>query len=200
MLFIGITGGVGAGKSAILAHLEKGWGAQVMLADEIAHQLMEPEGACYERIRETFKADDVFEPGGEIDRLKFAEVLFSDEKKRERLNAIVHPAVKSYVIERALQARREGVGLLVLEAALLIEEKYDAICDELWYIFTADDNRSRRLKESRGYSEEKIRNIMQSQLPEETFRAHCREVIDNNGTVEETYAQIDCILRGKGLS
>lgn len=199
MIFIGITGGVGAGKSAILTHLADDWGAEVMLADEIAHLLMEPGGACYEEIKDFFCRDDVFAPDGEIDRLKLAAVLFADDAKREALNAIVHPAVKTYVIERAKNAHKEGVKLLVLEAALLIEEKYDAICDELWYIYTSEENRSRRLKESRGYSEEKIRNIMRSQLSEETFRARCREVIDNNGTVEETFAQIDALLKKKGL-
>ncbi|MCC8018091.1 MAG: dephospho-CoA kinase, partial [Lachnospiraceae bacterium] len=98
MIFIGITGGVGAGKSAILSYMRENYHCRVMLADEIAHDLMEPGNACYERLRILFGADDVWEADGRFDRAKLAAVLFSDEKKRTALNGIVHPAVKEYVI------------------------------------------------------------------------------------------------------
>jgi dephospho-CoA kinase len=78
-----------------------------------------------------------------------------------------------------------------LEAALLIEEHYDAILDELWYIYTNEANRRARLAASRGYSDEKIDGIFRSQLKEEEYRAHCSVVIDNNGTPEQAFAQID---------
>lgn len=200
MLFIGITGGVGAGKSAILAYLEQTYNCKVMLADEIAHLLMEPGTDCYRKLQQIFGKDGIFASDGRIDRPKLAEVLFSDPGKRELLNQIVHPAVKQYVQEQAEIARtKQNLDILVIEAALLIEEQYDQICDELWYIYTSEENRSIRLRESRGYSDEKIRNIMNSQLSEETFRMHCKEVIDNNGTPEEAFSQIDSILSGKQL-
>ena len=200
MLFIGITGGVGAGKSAILAYLEQSYNCKVMLADEIAHLLMEPGTDCYRELYKIFAQDGIFASDGGIDRPKMAEVLFSDPEKRELLNQIVHPAVKRYVREQAEIARAEQkLDILVIEAALLIEEQYDKICDELWYIYTSEENRSIRLRESRGYSDEKIRNIMNSQLSEETFRMHCKEVIDNNGTPEESFSQIDKILSGRQL-
>ena len=88
-----------------------------------------------------------------------------------------------------------GIKLFVLEAALLIEEKYDEILDELWYIYTDDAVRAARLMESRGYSEDKIRSIMRQQLSDEEFRAHCRVVIDNSGRPEDTQKQIDRVLR-----
>lgn len=195
MKFIGITGGVGAGKSEILSYLAKRPRTRVMLADEIAHDLMEPGTDCYDEICTAFSGEDIFLPEGGFDRKKMAVVIFSDEKKRELMNGIVHPAVKKYVIAEAEKERQRGeISLLVLEAALLIEEHYDAICDELWYIYTREDIREKRLIASRGYSPEKVHQIFASQLAEEVYRSHCKVVIDNNGTVEETYRQMDLAL------
>ena len=112
MRFIGITGGVGAGKSAIQSYLNQKPKTKVLLADEIAHELMEPGTDCYHKIVETFAGEDIFEEvdtfrtaegvslvGAELPfhRGKLAQVIFSDETKREQMNAIVHPAVKDYV-------------------------------------------------------------------------------------------------------
>ena len=217
MKFIGITGGVGAGKSAILSYLAQKPKTKVMLADEIAHQLMQPGTDCYQKIVETFADEDIFDiPEAGFDtfrtaegvslvdenppfhRGKLAQVIFSDEEKRAQMNAIVHPAVKEYVRKSYADELAKGqLELLVLEAALLIEEKYDEICDELWYIYTNEENRRLRLKESRGYSDEKIDSIFASQLKEEEFRAATSVTIDNNGDLEETMKQIEKALRRK---
>ncbi len=192
MKFIGITGGVGAGKSAVLDYLATKPGVRVMLADEIAHELMEPGTDCYEQIRKTFPNEDIYREDGHFDRMKLAKVIFSDEKKRVQMNEIVHPAVKRYVIAEADRGRQEGKpALLVLEAALLIEEHYDEICDELWYIYTREDVREARLMESRGYSREKVQQIFASQLKEAEYRRHCSIVIDNNAGLAEMQHQID---------
>lgn len=195
MKFIGITGGVGAGKSEILSYLAEKSHTQVMLADEIAHELMEPGTECYKKIIETFRGEDIVAQDGAFDSRKLAEVIFSDPLKRQQMNDIVHPAVKEYVRRRANTEReRKELKLLVLEAALLIEEHYDEICDELWYIYSREDIREERLMRSRGYSKEKVQQIFSSQLSEADYRAHCRVVIDNNGTVEEAFRQIDKAL------
>ena len=196
MRFIGITGGVGAGKSAILAYLAEKPNTRVMLADEIAHELMEPGTDCYKQIVERFQDEDIFQENGQFHRGKLATVIFSNEKKREALNTIVHPAVKDYVQCVFQQEKQKGaLELLVLEAALLIEEDYGAICDELWYIYTSEENRRARLKASRGYSDEKIDSIFNSQLSEAQFRAGTQVTIDNNGDLEETFRQIENALR-----
>ncbi len=200
MRFIGITGGVGAGKSAILSYLATKPKTKVILADEIAHDLMEPGTECYRRIVERFVGEDIFvENDAEnrpFDKGKLARVIFSDAKKREAMNAIVHPAVKEYVREQyALELEKGQLDLLILEAALLIEEEYDEICDELWYIYTSEENRRKRLVESRGYSQEKISQIFNSQLSETEFREGTQVTIDNNGDLEETYNQIEKALR-----
>ena len=201
MRFIGITGGVGAGKSAILSHLANKPKTKVMLADEIAHDLMEPGTECYRRIVDNFAGEDIFatdEGDSPFDRAKLAQVIFSNVEKREAMNAIVHPAVKEFVREQyAYELQKNELELLVLEAALLIEEEYDEICDELWYIYTNEENRRKRLKESRGYSDAKIDSIFNSQLKEEEFRKSTQVTIDNNGNLEETIQQIEKALRRK---
>ena len=192
MKFIGITGGVGAGKSAVLDYLATKPGVRVMLADEIAHELMEPGTDCYEQIRQAFPEHDIYKEDGHFDRIKLAKVIFSDENKRAGMNGIVHPAVKAYVIAEAKRERQEGtLALLVLEAALLIEEHYDEICDELWYIYADEEVRKERLIEGRGYSEKKVREIMANQLSEDEFSSHCDFEIDNSGDFEETKKQLD---------
>ena len=195
MKFIGITGGVGAGKSAILDYLKNKPDTKVMLADEIAHELMVPGTQCYDRLNAEFGTEDIYQKDGFFDRIKLAQVIFSDDEKRKKLNGIVHPAVRKYVIGQAAYERKEGkIKLLVLEAALLIEEHYDEICDELWYIYTSEENRRIRLKKQRNYSDEKISEIFNSQLTDEKFRKACRVVIDNNGTIEAAAAQIEAAL------
>lgn len=195
MKFIGITGGVGAGKSEILSYLGKKTGVRVMLADEIAHELMEAGTDCYKSLRQTFNDEDIWNSDGSFNREKLAKVIFSDKLKRDIMNSMVHPAVKEYVIRQQEYEKERGeLSLLVLEAALLIEEHYDKICDELWYIYTSEENRRDRLKASRGYSDEKIDNIFKSQLSEEEYRRYCAVVIDNNGSVEAAFEQIDKAL------
>ena len=195
MKFIGITGGVGAGKSAILDYLKNKPDTKVMLADEIAHELMVPGTQCYDRLKAEFGTEDIYQKDGFFDRIKLAQVIFSDDEKRKKLNGIVHPAVRKYVIGQAAYERKEGkIKLLVLEAALLIEEHYDEICDELWYIYTSEENRRIRLKKQRNYSDEKISEIFNSQLTDEKFRKACSVVIDNNGTIEAAAAQIEAAL------
>ncbi len=195
MKFIGITGGVGAGKSEILSYLGKKTGVRVMLADEIAHELMEAGTDCYKSLRQTFNDEDIWNSDGSFNREKLAKVIFSDKLKRDIMNSMVHPAVKEYVIRQQEYEKERGeLSLLVLEAALLIEEHYDKICDELWYIYTSEENRRDRLKASRGYSDEKIDNIFKSQLSEEEYRKYCAVVIDNNGSVEAAFEQIDKAL------
>ena len=121
MKFIGITGGVGAGKSAILDYLRKKDHIRVMLADEIAHKLMEPGTACFQRLEQKFKDADIFLQEGGFDREKVATFIFGEEEKRLAFNGIVHPAVKEYVIE---QYEKDGT-LLVFRPELDSISKFE---------------------------------------------------------------------------
>lgn len=201
MQVIGITGGVGAGKSAILDYLEKNYKVKNLIADEIAHNLMKPGTECYEKLLRILPVDVYEEDNENINRKALAKELFSSKELREKVNSIVHPAVKQFIKQEIAEQRKmEALDYLVIEAALLIEDHYDEICDELWYIYTSKENRKQRLMETRGYSEEKVEQIFQSQLSEEVYRQKCQIVIDNNGTREETFYQIAQVMKSKGDS
>ena len=195
MKLIGITGGVGAGKSAILSYLQENFNCRVELADLIAHKVKEPGQPCYDALVELL-GKDVLNEDGTIHKGKMADIIFNDDEKLEAVNALIHPAVKKYFLAEVEKERKIGeIDYFFLEAALLIEDGYEKILDELWYIYASEETRAKRLMESRGYSEEKVKNIMAEQLSEEEFRAHCAFVIDNNHTLENTYQQIDRKLR-----
>lgn len=191
MMTIGITGGVGAGKSQILSYIEEHYNCKVIRADEVAHLLEEPGHECYDRIV-ALLGSDILQENGSIDKKKMAAIIFSDKEKLSGINAIIHPEVKKYIIGQIQKEQEAGsIDFLFVEAALLIEERYDEILDEMWYIHTDIEIRSKRLAESRQYSAEKIADIMRGQLSEEEFRKHCSVAIINNGDLEETYKQIN---------
>lgn len=193
MHVIGITGGAGAGKSAVLAYLRQAYDAQVIQADEVAKDLQQKGQKVFEDIVAAF-GNTILDREGSLDRQALAEIVFRDDTELRILNSIVHPAVKRRIIKdiEEMQGRCE---YLFIEAALLIEEHYDAICEELWYIDTADDVRIRRLKESRGYSDEKIKGMFASQKSREEFAAACQAVIDNSGEFSSACRQIDCQMK-----
>ncbi|MDY4070133.1 MAG: dephospho-CoA kinase [Lachnospiraceae bacterium] len=191
MHVIGITGGVGAGKTKILTYLSEHYSCRIILADGVANQLKEPGQKCYEEIV-TLLGTQILKPDGTIDRLKMAERIFSDRELLRRVNEIIHPAVKEYILQAIEEERRrDKIDFLFLEAALLIEEGYESIVDELWYIYADEAVRAERLKANRQYSDEKIQKILRSQLSDAEYRAHCSTVIDNGVALEETYRQIE---------
>ena len=196
MKIIGITGGVGAGKSAIMDYLMRNYNAKVVRADEVAHLVTQPGKACYMRLVSLLN-DDILNEDGSIDRKKMANKIFSDKGLLASVNSIIHPAVREYLmndIEREKQLGKRDV--YFLEAALLIEEGYEQVCDELWYIYASDDVRRKRLRETRGYSDEKTDSIMRNQLSDDMFRRYARVVIDNSGTLEESFKQIEGVING----
>ena len=191
MKVIGVTGGVGAGKSEVLTYLAKQYNCRVIMADRLAHQLEEPGGACYESLV-ALLGKDVLDGNGGIDRQKMAAAIFTDEILLQKVNAIVHPAVKQALLTEIAQEQAAGKReWLFIEAALLIEEGYAGILDELWYVHAEEEIRRQRLRESRGYTEEKIDAILQNQLSEEAFFEHCDVVIENNAGLERVYKQIE---------
>ena len=198
MHFIGITGGVGAGKSEVLTYLEKHYPVIVLRTDDLAKELMTPGHSCYDKFRAAFLREDVFEETeGQatkeppMDRGKLADLIYKDPEKRQLLNSIVHPAVKEEILRRVARARRDGsVAAFFVEAALLIEEGYDAVCDELWYIYADEKTRQERLRANRGYSEEKIRGIFAAQLPEKVFREKCQVILDNTRGIEDDFIEV----------
>lgn len=191
MKFIGITGGVGAGKTEILNYIGRHYKCEIYLADRVAEQLQQPGTACFEALVGLLGKEVVAEDG-QLDRGRMAGKIFGNPALLNRVNGIVHPAVKEFLTEKIERARDSGqVELFFVEAALLIEAGYRGLVDELWYVYADEASRRKRLIGQRGYSEEKISRIMDSQLAEEKFRENCDFVIDNSGSLDESLRQID---------
>ena len=191
MRFIGITGGIGAGKSEILHYIGQHCRCEIYLADEVAHLVKAPGTKAYGQLAELL-GQEVLGADGEIDRAAMADRIFANPALLEQVNGIIHPAVREFLLEQLARVRESGEAeLFFVEAALLIECGYLALVDEMWYIYADEQVRRERLKASRGYSEEKISQIMSKQLTEQRFRESCDFVIDNSGSLENTYRQID---------
>ena len=194
MKTIGITGGVGSGKSAVLEYIAEKYNALVIYADKLAYELESPGHICYDRIVELL-GRDILDSDGFINKIAMAEKIFADNDLLREVNDIVHPAVKDYITDRIRrELEYDEYDYFVLEAALLIEEKYYEILDELWYVRADEDVRRQRLRSSRGYSDEKIDSIIDSQLDDQTYMKYCLHVIDNSGNMTDTYAQVDALM------
>lgn len=195
MRLIGITGGVGAGKTSVLNFIREHYSCRIELADEVAHKVKEPGEPCYNRLVELM-GEEILCEDGTIDKGRMAARIFGNEEMLRKVNECIHPAVKEYLLREIEAERKRGeIDFFFIEAALLIECGYKEIVDEMWYIYATEEVRTSRLQKDRGYSEEKIKQIMQNQLAEEEFRAGCDFVIDNSGELEEAYRQIDKRLK-----
>ena len=156
--------------------------------------MYEPGQVCYQKLV-ALLGQEILSADNTIDKTKMAAVIFGDNALLVEVNSIVHPEVKKYILEQIAFERERGVvAYFFIEAALLIEEHYDQIVDEMWYIHSDVAVREKRLVKSRKYSAQKIAEIMKGQLSEEEFRKYCQVIIINNGDLEETYRQINKIM------
>ncbi|MCM1325547.1 MAG: dephospho-CoA kinase [Bacteroidales bacterium] len=191
MRFIGITGGVGSGKTELLRYIRKHYKCEVYLADEVAHEVKLPGTKCYKELT-ALLGSEIIKSDGQIDKAVMADKIFADKQLLMQVNAIIHPAVREFLTEKFTRAKQLGEAeLFFVEAALLIEAGYAQVADELWYVHVDREIRAKRLAAARGYSAEKFDSITENQLSEEEFRKHCGFVIDNSGSLEDSYRQID---------
>lgn len=193
MKVIGLTGGVGAGKSLILNILKKEYGAEVIKADEVSHELMETGNAGYLAVREVF-GDAFFKEDGKLDRQLMAARIFQDENARKTINKIIHPLVWKTIRDKISASHS---ALIVVEFAIM-GEKTENDYDEMWYVRASEQNRIHRLAENRGYTKERTENIIASQASESEYLKRCDRVIENNGSIEELKSRLAEILKDRG--
>ena len=197
MKVIGLTGGIGSGKSLVTELLKEKYHAHILNTDEIAKKQMEPGGVSYPGVVDYF-GNDILSGDGTINRKKLAEIVFLDEEKRLKLNMFTHPLVLDEVKQEILQCKNKGdIPYVVIETALMIESGYDRNCDEVWYVFAPEEERRKRLKQSRGYSDEKIDAIFESQSKDEAFRNKFTRIIENTGDISSLYDQVERLLGEK---
>lgn len=193
MKVIGITGGVGAGKSEVLGYLHEKYGATVIQADELGKKVQKKGSECFNAIVEHF-GEDILNEKGDLNREKLADIVFSDEKELEVLNDLVHPAVREEILRKIKSEERKNTNLVLIESALLNEIHYKAFCDEVWYIYVDEAIRKQRLIYARGYSAQKVDDIFAVQMTKSEYLKNSDRVIDNSQSFEETEAQLDAMV------
>ena len=215
MLILGLTGGIGCGKTAVLTIFKEENDAYIIEADRLAHELMEPGKTVYQGIVDAFGMEvlmdtdiDISAPAEgnavtdngqstvnrSIDRKKLGDIVFHDKDKLVLLNSISHPLVIEEILRRIEEQKNAGKKLFVIEAALLIQDGYKSICDKMCYVYADLDVRISRLCEYRGFTKERAQAVIDSQESEAFYLEACDYKIDNSGSLENTKKDLKHIL------
>ncbi|MCQ9353180.1 dephospho-CoA kinase [Corynebacterium sp. 153RC1] len=196
MTVLGITGGIGSGKSTVTKALAQR-GALVVDADQVARLVMEPGHPVLAKVAEVF-GHDILHPDGSLDRALLAQRAFASTEQTARLNAITHPAIAELISEElrkhnAAAAADKAVPAVVLDHPLLIESGAIALVDKVAVVVVDVEERIRRLGQFRGISEQDARARIAQQLSDEERLQHADAVIDNNGSVEDLEPQVEAL-------
>ncbi len=187
MYVIGLTGGIGSGKSTVAKVLEA-QGAAVLSADIIGHEVYSPGRPAWQEIVNEF-GHDIVADDGTIDRKKLGPIVFSDPKNLAALNSIVHPRMKGMMRERLAALAREGIEITVLEAALLFEAKWDDLADEVWVTAVPPDIAASRTSERSGLPKDQVLERIKSQMSNEERTRNAQVVIDTDCDLDGTTQQ-----------
>lgn len=191
-LIIGLTGSIGTGKSTI-ANRFKDLKIPVVDADLIARQVVEPGEGAYEQIVETF-GEEILQSDKTLDRKALGRVVFQDDGKREQLNAIVHPAIRKEIIQQRDAYVAEEVQCVVVDIPLLYESNLIDYVDKVLVVYVNELVQLERVVLRDESTEEEAKQRIASQIPISEKAKMADEVIDNNGTIDASYRQLDTIL------
>jgi dephospho-CoA kinase len=192
MLLVGLTGGIGSGKSTV-AHMLEDRGAVVVDADELSHRVIAPGAPGHEKVIERF-GPNVLAPGGDVDREALASIVFADPAARRDLEAIVHPEVRRMFAEEA-ERYRDTDKVVVFSAPLIVETGIYTLFEVLIVVSTRIETQVQRLMRERGMSEEDVRARIAAQLPLEAEAEVADVIVDNEGTLDELEGQVDCVWK-----
>ena len=182
MMVIGLTGGIGTGKSEV-TRLLQALGAIVINADQVGHQAYKPDSESWRQVVVAF-GEGILQPNGEIDRRKLGAIVFSNPEQLARLNQIMHPRMARIVAEELDSLRSQGVQVAVVEAALLFEAGWDSLVDEVWATDAPVETIIQRLRERNGMSAEEALRRIDSQMDRSERLARACVVVDNSGDVD----------------
>ena len=198
MFVIGLTGGIGTGKTLVSNILEE-LGAAIVNADLLGHEVYKPDTEGWQEVVESF-GDDVLTPDREVDRRKLGAIVFSDPEAMSRLNAITHPKIYRMVEERVKELDNQGTKVAVVEAALLIEAGWTPVANEIWVTTSSEDEVIERLKSRNNLDEDAIRARIRSQMPQDERVTYADVIIDNNESLEELGKQIQQLWNNRASS
>lgn len=194
MKVIGITGGIGAGKSTVSGYIAS-LGYPVFDADEVSRGLTADGSPVVDELAETF-GEEILVRKGVLNREKLAEIVFSDPEKNRKLREIVTMKVREAGIKWISEYRKkEKYDIIVLDIPLLFETGSEDLCDAVWFITADDDVRRRRVMERDGVTAEQVKSRMKSQMPEKEKAQRSDEIVDNSRGVEELHRTVDVLLK-----
>lgn len=194
MKVIGLTGGVGSGKSLVADLLERKYQAYLINMDQIAHNLMKKGNLSYQLILEYF-GTKILDEAGEIDRKKLGSIVYKDEGGLKRLNSFTHPYVIQYAKEQIEKQKEKR--MVCVETALPHQAGLEDYCDEIWYVFAPEEIRRERLRNSRNYDDKKIEMIFKNQITDEEYKHLSTHVLENYQVPVSLERQIEMLLEGK---
>ncbi len=192
MKLVGLTGGVGSGKSTV-AEMMRELGAEVVDADEATHAVYEPGNPGFDAVVREF--GDAYVDGGRIDRSRLGELVFRDDDARRRLNSIVHPLVRDWMAQRTAEAAERGAEVVVQDVPLLFENGLERLFSSVVLVYVPEEVQVERLVSGRGFAPERARAMIAAQMPIENKRGLAHHVINNSGTREETQAQVKAVWK-----
>lgn len=189
MKVIGLTGGIGSGKSTVARFLAE-LGAVVIDADQLGHEALSPGTGGWREVVAAF-GRHILAPSGEIDRERLGEVVFRHPQSRERLNRIMHPRILEMVKAKVEEYRRQGAKVVVLEVPLLIEAGWNFLADEVWVTLAPEATVLSRLRGRAGFSEEQSLRRIRSQLSPDERIKHADAVINTDCSLEELRKKVE---------
>ena len=183
MFVIGLTGGIGTGKTAV-SNMLQDLGATVINADQVGHEAYTPHTEAWEAVVGAF-GEGILQENGEVDRRKLASIVFSDSTQLDRLNGIMHPRMAAIVSDKLRGLEQQGVKVAVVEAAVLFEAGWDSLVDEVWTTESDEETVIQRLQARNGFAPEEIRKRMASQLSSEARSSKAAQVLRNDSDLSD---------------
>lgn len=189
-MVLGLTGGVGAGKSTVANILKKKYDAALILSDDVAKELMTYNNKSYNKVVEHF-GDAVLKDDKSIDNKALADIVFNDKEQLKWLNDTTHPIVIDEIKKRIDEYTNQGKKIIVLESAILARAGCNGLCDYVWFVSTEVNKRILRLKDDRGYEIEKSKSVINNQDSDEWYQNMSDEIIYNDGDISLLEKRID---------
>ncbi len=195
MLTIGLTGGIGSGKSTVSKLLAE-LGAPIIDADQVGHAIYAPDGPAYPDMMAAF-GEGILAPDRTIDRKKLGPIVFADPAALKRLNSIVHPKMFARMREMVDAMRTGGERKpIVIEAAILIEANWQPLFNEIWLVVASRERVIERVERDRGLKPEQTEARIRAQLSDDDRRKYATTVVTNNGTIDELRAKVGDLWQG----
>jgi len=189
MKVIGLTGGIGSGKSTVARFLAE-MGAVIIDADKVGHEALQPGSEVQQQVVTAF-GGKIVAADGNIDRARLGGIVFDNPEALAKLNRIMHPPMYNMVEAQLEEYRRQGVGVVVIDAPILLEAGWDSLVDEIWVTVAAESSILQRVKDRKTLPEAEILARISSQLPTEERTRHASKVIDTDCSLEELKAKVE---------